>query len=169
MAMIDEAVIIGDGEHHRSIDIVPVTSDPVLFAEACNDMYQMFEREVFDTVIASESSGTLFASVVAEKTRSGVVVAGSGRGSGIVREYENHHGSRAVRFPEGIVKSGTKVVIVADVLRSGKDIRAIIDIVEACGGIVVKLASFVEDSDFKARKTVLRGYPLQSRILTKDY
>ena len=78
MAMIDEAVIIGDGEHHRSIDIVPVTSDPVLFAEACNDMYQMFEREVFDTVIASESSGTLFASVVAEKTRSGVVVAGSG-------------------------------------------------------------------------------------------
>ena len=167
MAMIDEAVIIGDGEHHRSIDIVPVTSDPVLFAEACNDMYQMFEREVFDTVIASESSGMLFASVVAEKTRSGVVVAG--RGSGIVREYENHHGSKAVRFPEGIVKSGTKVVIVADVLRSGKDIRAIIDIVEACGGTVVKLASFVEDSDFKARKTVLRGYPLQSRILTKDY
>ena len=106
---------------------------------------------------------------MAEKTKSGVVVAGSGRGSGIVREYESHHGSSAVSFPDGIVKSGTKVVIVADVLRSGKDIRAIIDIVEACGGTVVKLASFVEDFDFKARKTVLRGYPLQSRILTKDY
>lgn len=169
MATIDEVVIIRDGAHHRSIDIAPVTSDPELFAEACNDMHQMFEREVFDTVIASESSGTLFASVVAEKTGRGIVIASSKRRSGIVREFENHHGSRAVSIPEGIVAKGTKVVIVADVLRSGRDIEAIIGIVEACGGTVVKLASFVEDSDFKVRKTVLKGYPLQSRILTKDY
>ena len=50
-----------------------------------------------------------------------------------------------------------------------EDVKAAIEMAESLGVKVIKISSFVEDSAANARKTVLKGYPLESRLFTEDY
>ena len=171
MASVDDAIQIKKGSGRCSIDITPVTSDPELFAAACHDMYEMFERELFDIMIATRISGDVFASVVADRTHRGIAVAALSSGDaseGMVCEYEGHHGIVKLRLGP-VIAPGMKVAVMCDVLRSGKDLRAVIDMIEAKGAKVIKIGCFVEDSASGARKGTLTGIPLESRIYTEDY
>ena len=166
---LDEAVSIERKDGRCGIDITPVTSDAGLYAEACSFMYEMFEREVFDIVIADRVSGSVFASVVADRVHRGLAIASASSAGRLRCEYEGRHGKVTLSLPEGIVRPGMKVAIVCDVLRSGKDIKALIGMIEGAGAKVIKIGCFVEDSDHGARKGTLKGYPLESRIVTEDY
>ena len=166
---LDDAKFMERKDGNCKIDLAPVTSDAALYAAACKDMYEMFEREVFDIIIASSVSGATFASVVADRTHHGVAVA-SNRGAGKLRcEYQGHHGKVTLSMSEGVIRSGMKVAIVCDVLKGGKDIKALIDLIEGLGASVIKIGCFVEDSDYGARKGLLDGYPMESRLVTEDY
>lgn len=172
MAIIDDAIQIKKADGRCSIDITPVTSDPELFASACHDMYEMFEREVCDIIIATKVSGDIFASAVADRTHRGLAVATLSSGDpskGMVCEYEGHHGTIRLRISDSAIRPGMRVGVVCDVLRSGKDLRAVIDMVEAKGAKVIKIGCFAEDSASGARKGALKGIPLESRVFTEDY
>ena len=70
---------------------------------------------------------------------------------------------------DAAVKEGVKAVIVVDEISHGRDIRAAIDLVEKQGGKVIKISGFVEDCEENARKKVLRGCPVESRLFTEDF
>ena len=65
-------------ENRRSIisiiDISPILADPGLFAQACDDIYQMYEREVFDIIITTKLSGTVFAAALAARMGKGLII-----------------------------------------------------------------------------------------------
>lgn len=172
MVTIEEAIRISKQEGRCNIDLTGVLSDAALFKQACHDMYEMFEREVFDIVISTEISGGIFASVVADRTNRGMAVVAASANtsqSDLSCEYQGHHGTVRLKLNGSAVRSGMKAVIVCDVLRSGKDLRAVIDMLGDKGVSVIKIGCFVEDSSYEARKTLLRGIPLESRVFTDDF
>ena len=172
MAAIEDAIQIKKQEGRCNIDLTGVLSDTAIFKQACHDMYEMFEREVFDIVIATDISGTVFASVVADRTDRGMAVVTASANiapSDISCEYQGHHGTVKMRLDGSAVRPGMKAAVVCDVLRSGKDLRAVIDMLENKGVNVIKIGCFVEDSSYDARKTFLKGIPLESRVFTEDF
>ena len=57
---------------------------------------------------------------------------------------------------------GTRVVIMADVLATGKTTSSMIRLVESQGGTVVRIGYIAELADHGARKNkVLKGYPFE--------
>ena len=62
-----------------------------------------------------------------------------------------------------------KAIVVVDELSHGRDVKGTIEMLESQSATVVKISGFVEDSNYNARKNVLRGYPIESRLFTEDY
>ena len=173
MGEIDKAVKVtttccGD----KVLDISPILADPKLFKEAENDMYQMYEREVFDIILTTKLSGTIFASTVASKVGRGMVVftcIGKDKEGYIKKEIDGSHSKLTIGASENAIKGASKAVVIVDELTHGRDVKAAIEMAESLGVKVIKISSFVEDSAINARKTVLKGYPLESRLFTEDY
>lgn len=169
---IDDSITIIRNDKGCQVDLASVTAVPELFAQACKDMYEMFEREVFDVIVSSWISGSVFASSVADRTKRGVIVAKascSDPDNALSCEYQGHHGTVKLSIPGGLIRKGMRVAIICDLLRGGKDIRALTDMIESQGAKVIKIGCFVEDSDYDARRAVLKGIPMESRVFTEDY
>ncbi|MCQ2079248.1 MAG: hypothetical protein MJZ38_04245 [archaeon] len=173
MVELEKVILFGtpEGISHLQVDISPVLEDAEAFDDAREYMYQMFEREVYDVVIAVESAGTVFAASVAERMHRPLVIVGE-RDS-MLREtvsgtIETYHGARTLRIPRDSIKQGTRAIIIGDVLSHGKDVLAAVNLVRGLGGSIVKIGIFLEHSDFKARRKLLKGIPLESRIITED-
>ena len=74
MAALEEAIkAVKNCCGVTSIDISPILADPGLFAQACDDIYQMYEREVFDIII-TKLTGTLFAAALAARMGKGLII-----------------------------------------------------------------------------------------------
>ena len=110
-------------ENRRSIisiiDISPILADPGLFAQACDDIYQMYEREVFDIII-TKLTGTLFAAALAARMGKGLII------TTCVKPTDGY-------LTEGFIGKGTKAVVVVDQISHGRDIKAAINMVEKQG------------------------------------
>jgi len=152
-------MILTIAENRRSIisiiDISPILADPGLFAQACEDNYQMYEREVFDITI-TKLSGTLFAAALAARMGKGLII------TTCVKPTDGY-------LPEGFIRKGTKAVVVVDQISHGRDIKAAINMVEKQGGTVIEVSGFVEVSEINARKKAIKGYPVESRLFTEDF
>ncbi len=173
MGKIDEAVKItttccGD----KVLDISPILADPELFGEAVNDVYQMYEREIFDIIITTKLSGTIFASAVAPKLGRGMVMftcIGKDKEGYIKQEINGSHSKLTIGASEASFKKATKAAVIVDELTHGRDVKAAIEMAEKLGVSVIKVTGFVEDCEQNARKNVLKGYPVESRLFTEDY
>jgi len=173
MVELEDVIIYGtpEGIKHLQIDITPIFENPDAFSEACESMYQMFEREVFDTIVTVDTAGSIFASTVASRMKKPLVIAGN-RDS-MVREMvsekiETHHGESYIRMPRGSISKGARVIIVSDSLTHGKDILAAVNMIKGMEGKVIKMGFFIEHSAFNARRKLLKGIPLESRIISSD-
>ena len=172
MAALDEAVRVSQNCCGRKcLDISAILADPELFSQAREDMYQMYEREVFDIVVTTKLSGTVFASYLASRLNKGLVMVTclEPRDGFLTEDIEGRNHALTVGIPEGLVKKDTRAVIIVDEVTHGRDIKAAIDLVERQGGRVIKISAFVEDSEENARKKVFRGYPIESRLFTEDF
>ena len=172
MATLEGAVKVSQNCCGRkSLDVSAILANPGLFAQAREDMYQMYEREVFDIIVTTKLSGTIFASYLASRLDKGLVIVSCLKPhSGFLTEdIEGKNHSLTVGMPEGLIKNGTRAVIVVDEVTHGRDIKAAIDMIEKQGGSVIKISAFVEDTEENARKKAFRGYPIESRLFTEDF
>ena len=173
MGRIDEAVEVAvTCKGVKVVDISPILADPELFGEAVNDVYQMYEREIFDIIITTKLSGTIFASAVAHKLGKGMVMFNSickNREGYIKQEIDGGHDRLIIGAFEASFKKGSKAVVIVDELTHGRDVKATIEMAEKLGVSVIKVTGFVEDCEQNARKNVLKGYPVESRLFTEDY
>lgn len=152
------------------IDISKILGDRKAFAEAADALYGMFDREMFDIVIASDKLGSVFAPIVANRTKRGIAKTGC-PGSITPSDKCVSCGScadrNAIALPAGTVKEGTKAVIVCDRIANAKVLKDIIDCIENLGGKVIKIGALAENGNADFRKTVLKGYPLESMFILK--
>lgn len=145
--IIREAVLRDGG----TFDYSKVLFDKVLLKVSCDELYDMFDREVFDLVIGvGGDMGMVLASHVAVRMGRGFFPLSASNGC-----------------PSDLIKTmdGKGAVIIGDSLTDGKVQKDAVDLVEGNGGTVIKIGSLSEIEEIKARKEVLRPYPVESLMI----
>ena len=129
-----------DGKERWDLSCIIETPDGL--EKAVNGFMGMFDREIFDSFVLLGPVSSVIAAVTASKLGKGVILA---------ERAEIH------------VKKGMKIIITADFLASGKEIKELIERLERLGATVIRLGFVAELPKYEARKNkVLRGYPFES-------
>ena len=114
-----------------------ILTDPKKLREAAAAMVSMFDREIFDYVVVSDSAGAVLGSIVARDLKSGIVLP-------------------CMDVPGG------KCIVVGFDLGDGKKVKKQTDKIREKGGTIVKMGFFQEEASLNTRKTLFRGIPVES-------
>jgi len=123
-----------------------VMADPEGFESAVKELMSMFDREVYDCIIASGPYGQILGGVLADRMKSGIVFADDSNS-----------------FCRKALKDGWNVVIVTDRFEDGKKELELIQAVEECGCRVIRVGFVAEITACGGRKSkILKKYPYEA-------
>lgn len=123
-----------------------------------------------DLIVGPEARGFIFGVPVAYALEIGFVpVRKKGKLPGDVIEvvYSLEYGEDILQINKDIIKPGSKVVIIDDLLATGGTIKAVADLVTKAGGEVVEFDFIIELEAIGGRK-ILEGYEVNS-LVKYDY
>lgn len=147
-------------------DITSVIQDPDGLQLAIDGLDGLVKGTDYDVVVGPESRGFIFGVPVAYKNhKSFVPVRKKGKlpCETISQEYSLEYGTATIEMHKDAIKPGQKVVIVDDLIATGGTIEAIIKLVEALEGEVVKIVFLIELQGLKGREK-LKGYDVDALI-----
>jgi len=146
--MLEKAGAIKFGEFTLSsgkksnvyIDIKQAVSHPEILEKIAELMAERLENLEFDRIACIELGGVPLAVALSIKIKKPLV---------IFRKQKKDYGTKDDRIGE--LKYGDRVVVVEDVITTGKSARSVIERVEKAGGKVVSVISVVdrEESDLE--------------------
>ena len=128
-------------------DITPLLADAAAFAEAIGRMAEPWRGAGLDAIAAVEARGFLFAGPLALALDVGVVPVrkpGKLPADTIAHEYELEYGRDRLEMHSGVLRPGSRVLVVDDVLATGGTAAACMRLIEAGGGRVAGAAFLVE-------------------------
>jgi len=128
-------------------DITPLLADEAAFAEAIGRMAEPWRGARLDAIAAVEARGFLFAGPLALALDVGVVPVrkpGKLPAETIAHEYELEYGRDRLEMHANVLRPGSRVLVVDDVLATGGTAAACMRLIEAGGGEVVGAAFLVE-------------------------
>ncbi len=128
-------------------DITPLLADAAAFAEAIGRMAEPWRGAGLDAIAAVEARGFLFAGPLALELDVGVVPVrkpGKLPADTIAHEYELEYGRDRLEMHAGVLRPGSRVLVVDDVLATGGTAAACMRLIEAGGGQVAGAAFLVE-------------------------
>ncbi|MGB3368800.1 MAG: adenine phosphoribosyltransferase [Acidaminobacteraceae bacterium] len=82
-------------------------------------------------------------------------------------EYALEYGTDVLEIHKDAIKKGQRVLIADDLLATGGTVKAIIEMIEAMGGIIVG-GVFLMELTFIPARDMLKGYDLRSLIEYED-
>ena len=147
-------------------DITSVIQDPDGLQLAIDGLDGLVKGTDYDVVVGPESRGFIFGVPVAYKNhKSFVPVRKKGKlpCETISQEYSLEYGTATIEMHKDAIKPGQKVAIVDDLIATAGTIEAIIKLVEALGGEVVKIVFVIELQGLKGREK-LKGYDVDALI-----
>jgi adenine phosphoribosyltransferase len=100
-----------------------------------------------DTVVGMEARGFIFAPALAYRLGAGFVPVRKPKklpGECERIEYDLEYGSDALEVHKDAIGAGHRVLVCDDLLATGGTAKAVVDLVERCGGTVVACAFVVE-------------------------
>jgi orotate phosphoribosyltransferase len=115
------------------VDLRSVLGDPDLLRWVVERYLAVLSKLDFDAILGVATGGIPYASIL------GYLL---GRSVGYVRVEEKGHGTG--RRVEGVDVAGKRVVVVDDVLTTGKSVLSAINAIRAAGGAVVGVAVFLD-------------------------
>ncbi|MEW6201010.1 MAG: adenine phosphoribosyltransferase [bacterium] len=136
-------------------DITTLLVDSQAFAAAVHTMYEPFQKEKIDLVVATEARGFIFGAPIAVKAGCGFVpVRKPGKLPASVEavEYALEYGTDKVEIHADAIQAGQRVLIVDDLLATGGTISATAKLVEKLGGKIVGISFLIELSELKGRE-----------------
>ncbi len=123
-------------------------ADPEGLGFVVKEFTGMFDREVFDCIIASGRYGHVIAGIMASKLGKGVVCVNDG-----------------CNFCSKALKSGWKVVVMCDLFDDGKKTFELVQKLESLGCTVIRIGFIIEDTRCGGRKSkILKKYPFEAAI-----
>ena len=147
-------------------DIMPLLGDPEALRDTVDRLGDWAAERGPDIVVGGEARGFFIGSAIAYKLGCGFVPA---RRPGklpldvISAEYELEYGRNSLELQTGSIREGSKVLIHDDVLATGGTSRAMAQLVEQLGGVVIGHAFIIELGFLDGRKA-LEGYDVFSLI-----
>lgn len=128
-------------------DITPLLQNAKAFEAAVDEMAKILEDKEIDYLVGIEARGFIFASALALKLGTGLVVV---RKPGklpyvtINASYDLEYGSDSLEVHRDAIHEGSKVIIIDDLLATGGTAAATGDLIEQLGGEVLGFCFLVE-------------------------
>jgi adenine phosphoribosyltransferase len=147
-------------------DITPILADPAGLDAAVTRLAELAPPDV-DIVIGAEARGFLLGPALARELGAGFVLArkpGKLPHETVRAEYLLEYGTDALEVHTDAVASGARVLVHDDLLATGGTARALAELVEGLGGIVVGCAFIVELAFLDGRRR-LEGFDVRSLVV----
>jgi adenine phosphoribosyltransferase len=147
-------------------DIMPLLGDADALRRTVDQLGDWAGERKPDIVVGGEARGFFIGSAIAYKLNCGFVPA---RRPGklpldvISAEYELEYGRNSLELQTDSIGEGTRVLIHDDVLATGGTAKAMAQLVEQLGGVVIGFAFIIELEFLEGRKA-LEGYDHYSLI-----
>jgi len=128
-------------------DITTVLKDPATLKSAIDSMTQLATGLEFDTILGPESRGFIFGVPMAYNMGKGFVPvrkAGKLPAEVVAKEYALEYGTAKIEIHKDAITPGQRFVIVDDLLATGGTAKAVVDLIEEMGGIIVAHLYFIE-------------------------
>ena len=128
-------------------DITPLLQNAKAFEGAINRMAEMLGDKQIDSLVGIESRGFIFASALAIKLGTGLVIV---RKPGklpyvtINASYDLEYGSDSLEVHRDAIPDGGRVVLIDDLLATGGTAKAAGDLVRQLGGEIAGYCCLVE-------------------------
>jgi adenine phosphoribosyltransferase len=147
-------------------DVTSVLQDADGLQLAINSMQDMIKDLDYDVVAGAESRGFIFGTPIAYNNKKPFVLIrkkGKLPCETVEQEYDLEYGTATIEMHKDAIKPGQKVLIVDDLIATGGTTKAMIQLVEALGGVVVGVVVLMELAGLKGREKI-GGYRLDSVI-----
>ena len=147
-------------------DITTLLKDGPSFRESVNALIAPYADKKVDLVVGIEARGFIFAPTVAFAVGAGFVpVRKPGKLPAATHRatYDLEYGSDSLEIHQDAIKPGQRVLIVDDLIATGGTAKAVADLVEKMGGVVVGLA-FVIELEFLHGRQKLEKYTMTSLL-----
>ncbi len=147
-------------------DISTILKNPLALRSVVDILAEKFKNEKITKVVAVESRGFIFGSVLAYKLGAGfILVRKKGKLPYKTRcvSYELEYGSDTLEIHEDALNVDDRVLIVDDLLATGGTVEAVVKLVKAFESQLVGSAFLIELSFLKGRER-LKGVPIFSII-----
>ncbi|MCL2203875.1 MAG: adenine phosphoribosyltransferase [Defluviitaleaceae bacterium] len=148
-------------------DITTMLKDPEALRGGVDAMLKAVEGLAFDAVLGPESRGFIFGMPMAYVLGKGFVpVRKAGKLPAEVarKDYALEYGTATIEIHTDAIAPGQRFIIADDLLATGGTARAIVELVEELGGIVVASVFFIELAGLDGRK-VLQGQDVRSALV----
>jgi len=150
-------------------DITPLLASPQGLDGAVTALADLARDLRVDVVIGAEARGFLLGAALARELGAGFVLArkpGKLPRETVRAEYLLEYGTDALELHSDAVAQGARVLVHDDLLATGGTARALCELVEQLGGVVVGCA-FLLELGFLNGRSKLEGYEVSS-ILRYD-
>lgn len=147
-------------------DITTLLKDKTAFKEALERLYSKVSNLRVDKVVAIESRGFIFGSLLADRLNAGFVpVRKTGKlpAEKISESYQLEYGTDSLEIHIDAIQKGDKVLIHDDLLATGGTVHSVCKMVEKLGGEIVGILFLIE-LDFLKGREKLQKYSVHSII-----
>ena len=147
-------------------DITTLLNDAAGLTLAVEAMVEPFAAEPIDAVLGVEARGFIFGAPMALEMQCGFVPvrkAGKLPAEVIREDYELEYGSSSIEVHRDAVDTGSRVLLVDDVLATGGTMRATCRLVEQLGVSIAAVCFLVELRSLEGRAK-LDGYRVESVV-----
>ncbi len=147
-------------------DVTSVLQDAEGLQLAINSMNGLIGDLDFDVVAGPESRGFIFGTPLAYLNKKPFVLIrkkGKLPCETVEKEYALEYGTATIEMHKDSIKPGQKVLIVDDLIATGGTTKAMIELIEELGGVVVGVVVLMELAGLKGREAI-SGYRLDAAI-----
>ena len=148
-------------------DVTSVLQDADGLVLAIDELMKALEGVEFDVIAGAESRGFIFGMPLAYNLHKPFIpIRKKGK---LPREtvsvsYALEYGTAEIEIHKDAIKPGQKVVLIDDLMATGGTAKAMIELVESLGGVVVKNLFLMELAGLNGREQ-LEGYDMSSVIV----
>lgn len=147
-------------------DTMPLLADADAFRDAVDRLTEWAAPKEPELVVGAEARGFILGGAIACKLGVGFIPArrpGKLPLETISASYALEYGENALEMHADAFADGTRVLVHDDVLATGGTVKAILDLVEQLGGVVVGVAFLIE-LEFLHGRQKLEGFDVHSLI-----
>ena len=147
-------------------DITPLMADAAALDSAVSALAELARPLAPEVVIGAEARGFLLGPALARELGAGFVLArkpGKLPHETVSAEYELEYGTDSLELHSDAVAAGARVLVHDDLLATGGTARALCELVETVGGVVVG-CGFLVELTFLDGRSQLQGYDVESLI-----